>query len=366
MFDELEFKKAYQEAYDRITIDRSCVRRLAQGKYRRKAHFAVLKAVMKPAAATFAVLCLLLVMTLPVMAEKIPAVCDIVARYAPSLAGYILPEKLSSTSQGITMQVEAINVEDKTAEILVSFSDADDSTDLIRGKVDLYDSYNLRSYDSVSNIGGCSFLKYDEAEDKAYFKIDVTTFDEFDRAKLSFSVYQLLTNCSREERQVSLEDVVKDPATKNVTLVGVGGMPGTELYEKYISASEDGFQQKAVSVLDLQKADADMTGALTVTGIGYADGILRVQVCRGNFIEADRHVWLSLKAAGGEEHIPDLGVSWHEEAEGETLMFEEDWFLVEESELENLKLYGEFCITDGSVKGNWEVTFRVESSLEER
>lgn len=359
MFDEMEFKKAYKEAYERITPDNGCIRRLTEGKRRRKQRPGFI-AVMKPAVATFAVMCLLIVMTLPVMAEKIPAVYDVVAKYAPALEDYVLPVKMSSTSQGITMQVEAINVEDKTAEILVSFSDAEENADLIKGRVDLYDSYDLQSYDSVSNIGGCSFLEYDEAEGKAYFKIDAATSDEFDRSKLSFSVHQLLTNCSREERQVPLEDAVKDPAMKKVTFSGGGGMFGTDLFEQYFGAAEDDSGRKTVQVLDLQKADASMIEALTVTGIGYADGVLRVQVCRGNFADADRHVRFALKDAEGKEQTPDFGVSWHEEVEGETLMFDEDWFLVDESELENLKLYGEFYITDGSVKGDWKVVLRIE------
>lgn len=58
------------------------------------------------------------------------------------------------------------------AEVIVSFTDEEDF-DYINGEVDMYDSYGLYSYTAESNIGGCSFLEYDEKEDKAYFKIDV-------------------------------------------------------------------------------------------------------------------------------------------------------------------------------------------------
>lgn len=359
MFEERAFKKAYQEAYDRIAPDAACVRRLTQGK-KKSRQYSAFGAAVKPAAAAFGVLCLLAVMTLPVMAERIPAVYEIVEKYAPVLADYVLPMKLESTSQGITMQVEAVKVEDKEAEILVSFSDAEEGAGLIRGKVDLYDSYDLRSYDSMSNIGGCSFLEYDEAEGKAYFKINVATYGEFDRTKLTFSVNQLLTDCSREERQISLDDVVKDPAEKKVVLTGKSGKPDTEPFEKYFSEPGDGSARWSVQVMDLHEINADMAEALTVTGIGYADGILRVQTCRGNFTDADRHVRLFLKDPEGEEIIPDIGVSWQEEAEGETLEFDEDWFLVEEGELEDMTLHGEFYITAGSVRGDWRVTFCVE------
>lgn len=359
MFDEMEFKKAYKEAYDRMASDAGCVRRLTEEMRRQERH-TVFKAVIKPAAAAFTVVCLLTAMTLPVMAEKVPAIYEVVAKYAPALEDYVLPVRMSSTSQGITMQVEAVNVEDKTAEILVSFSDADEGADRIKGKVDLYDSYSLQSYDAVSNVGGCSFLEYDEAEGKAYFRIDAVTFDEFDRTKVSFSVHQLLTNCIKEERRIPLDGVVEDPAMKNVMLSGGGGKMDSELYQKYFGTAEDDSGRKTVQVLDLQKADASMAEALTVTGIGYADGILRVQACRGNFTDADRHVRFFLKDRSGEELSPDIGVSWHEEVEGKTLMFDEGWFCMEKSGLEELELYGEFYVTDGSVKGDWKVILRIE------
>lgn len=357
MFEELEFKRAYQKAYDAVTVDQACVRRLEQREETRERRSGF--TAVRNTAAAFAALCLLLVTALPVMAAKVPAVYEIVAKYAPALADYMLPTKLASTSQGITMQVEAVNVEDKTAEILVSFSDADDGTDRIRGKVDLYDSYRLQSYDSTSNIGGCSFLEYDAAADKAYFKIDVAALDEFDRAKLTFSVNQILTECSEEERQMPLDDVVRNPAMKEVVLSGRSGKADSELFEQYFGRAQDGFRQSAL-VMDLKAADADMAEALTVTGTGYADGILRVQICRGNFEAADRHARLWVKNADAEERFPDLSVSWQEEVEGETLLFEEAWFLADESGLEELQLYGTFRIAAGSVRGDWKVTFRIE------
>jgi len=54
-----------------------------------------------------------------------------------------------------------------------------------------------------------------------------------------------------------------------------------------------------------------------------------------------------------------MSLSWQEEINGERISFDEHWFLVDEKELEELQMYGIFYITDGSVKGDWEVTFRL-------
>lgn len=358
-----QFKTVYQAAYNRIEPDTQLIDRIAEeleDKRIGRMH-AVMTGVMRPAAAFCAIMLIMSLTALPAAAKTIPFVYSIIEQYAPSLADFVLPEEISDTSAGITMQVEAINVEEHDADILVSFSDAEGSgMDLIKGKVDLYDSHHLRSFGASYNVGGCSFLEYDETTDKAYFKIDVSSDGVYDKGKLKFNVHQLLTNLSEEKRWIDLTDVVKNPAMKSVTLNGRGGSGDREAIEKYMGGSTDGSPRPGAQVLDMQKADESMIEALTVTGIGYADGILRVQSCRGNLSEADRHMQPFIIDSGGNERHNDFSVGWQETVNGEILSFDEHWFLVEESELEQLQMYGIFWITDGSVKGDWEVTFRVE------
>ena len=128
----------------------------------------------------------------PAMAKSVPAVYRVIERYAPALAEYIFPEELSSSKAGVIMQVEAIQMDHKEAEIVVSFTD-EEGYDYIHGPVDLYDSYRLNSFRGVSNVGGCSFLEYAEETDKAYYRIQATTFDTFDSERMQFSVRMLLT-----------------------------------------------------------------------------------------------------------------------------------------------------------------------------
>ncbi|MBR1931150.1 MAG: DUF4179 domain-containing protein, partial [Lachnospiraceae bacterium] len=178
MFEEKAFQVAYQKAYDEIVPDEECIRRLVEGeeRFQRNGRMTVFKPLITTMAVTIPMLCLALVVSLPALAKNIPKVYDVVAKYAPGLENYILPSQLSSTSQGITMQVEAVHVEGTSAELVLSFSDAENSPyNYIKGAVDLYDSYHLQSYGAVSNVGGCHFLEYDEAADKAYFKLDLTT-----------------------------------------------------------------------------------------------------------------------------------------------------------------------------------------------
>lgn len=358
-----QFKAVYQAAYNRIEPDRHLINRITEELEDQRIGrvHAVMTGVLRPVA-TVCVFILILSMTaLPVAAKTIPFVYSIIEQYAPSLADFVMPEEISDTNAGITMQVEAVNVEECDAEILVSFSDVKGSErDLIQGKVDLYDSYHLRSFGASCNVGGCSFLTYDEETDKAYFKIDVSSDGVYNKDKLRFRVHQLLTNLVEEKRWIALDNIVKNPTMKNVTLNGRGGLGNQEIIEKYMGKSTDGSPMPGAQVLDLQKADESMIGALTVTGIGYTDGILRVQTCRGNFSEADRHMQPFVVDCEGNERQNDFSVSWQETVNGECLLFDEHWFWVEESELEQIRMYGIFWITDGSVTGDWEVTFRVE------
>ena len=170
-----------------------------------------------------------------------------------------------------------------------------------------------------------------------------------------------MTDCREYTQWIDLGDMVMEPPTKWVTIHGRGGSEG-EFFEKYTGrATSEDCPLPTANVMEVpQIADTDLSESLTVTGIGYADGVLRVQFCRGNLDNADRHMRLYLVNSDGEEQIPGLGVSWKEEVNGESLTFDEQLFRVEEDDLENLRMYGLYSVTDGSVEGEWEVTFDVK------
>lgn len=311
------------------------------------------------------VVILLFVSVLPAAARTFPTIYNIIEKYAPMLADFVVPIDVESTSRSITMQVEAIDIKDNTAEIIVSFRDVQGSgKDLIKGSIDMYDSYYLQSYGASYDIGGCFFLEYDEQEDKAYFKISLSTDGKYDNEKVSFGVRQLLTTAAKEERPIDLSNIIKNPQTKAVFLNGQSGMNDSDAFNKYETKLMDGSSLKGWTVMDIVEIDESMTESLTVTGVGYADGILRVQVCRGNFKDADRHAQLFLIDSMGEERCSDVSFMWHEEVNGETILVDENWFVVDEDELDKIQMYGVFYTKENSVKGNWKVTFDLKSFSE--
>lgn len=351
------FQEEYRKAYDKINIHETKIQELlAQTASLNTGKERSFLSWIRPIAVVGLSLCLFCMMALPVLAEQIPAVYRVIQHYAPMLTEYILPENFSNTSQGITLQVEAINITGNKAEVIVSFKDAEGSErNQIHGKVDLYDSYRIYNYGETGVIGGCSFLAYDAIEDKAYFKLDITSDDAFDRNRVKLSVTRLLTNCVEEERVIGLENMIEAPKEKTVQYNGVGGTAEMRNQIPFFVSGENA-SGRMVRVMDATELKEALLETLTVTGVAYDEGVLRVQQCRGNFSEASRHIRVYLKEEEGSERRPDCSISWKEEINGEEVLFDESWFLISEEELQQYELYGMFSITDGSVKGNWDVT----------
>ncbi|MBD5461241.1 MAG: hypothetical protein HDR26_09930 [Lachnospiraceae bacterium] len=362
--DDKTFKNRYKQAYDRIVPREECMERLLEGN-RGEIRSRRIFTIAGTGTAAAAAICLLALIFLPVVAKAAPSFYEMVAKYAPSLADYCLPVEYSCTSQGIVMQVEAINVEGNSAHVVVSFSDEEGGDDLIHGAVELLENYGIQSYGGESSIGGHSFLGYDEASDKAYFKMDLTAVQKMDKAKMVFTAYRLLTDISEEEQWISLDTMVRDPATREERLSGrTGSSEGYAYYkEKNVFEKTEDIPddpRPTAQVMDVRRADAGLADELTIVGSGYLDGVLRVQVCRGTFEEADRHTAFFLVDSEGEKRVEDFKVGWNEKIEGESFSFEEHWFIVDEEELENMRLYGIFYRNEGLVKGEWEVTLELE------
>lgn len=349
------FQEAYKRAYECKVPERDFLQKIEE-KLNEETGIERLGAMLRPIVAVVAVCFVFGVTLTPVIAREFIGVYRIVEKYAPSLAEYVLPVEHSNSSAGILMQVEAVNINEKDAEVLVSFTD-EPGFDYIQGKVDMYDSYHITSYSGVSNVGGCSFLEYDEAEDKAYFKLQMSSWDSFDASKFRFQVGMLLTNCGEETQVVDLSGMDRTPLLKSVTLNGSGGTVSPQL-EQYLGASEEEIWRRGAKVLQ-GSYDTTFVDKLEITAIGYQDGVLRIQNCRGNFKEADRHMQIMLVDEQGNERHCDYNVGWQEELAGERVSFDEQWFVVSEEELEELQVVAYRYVTDGCVKGDWEVVFAV-------
>ncbi len=313
--------------------------------------------ILRPAAAVALIVCLTAVIGMPVAAKNIPAFYGVLERNAPGLLDYLIPVQETGSSQGIMLTLEAAHVEGNRAEILVSFSD-DGIGDSIHGMVDMYDSYHLQSYGAESNVGGCTFIEYDPEQDKAYFQIDLTSTDgNFDTERMEFSVHQLLVDCESFTEEIMLDEMVKSVALKPVSLNGRSGMEQMNpALDRLTTPGNEIDPRPGHLVMDIPVDDVNPT-EMKITGIAYMDGILRIQLWRGNFKAADRHMNIYMLDEAGNQIYPDLAVGWQEEISDERISMEEFYFVITEEQLETYILMGEGDIRDGSIKGNWSITF---------
>ncbi|MBQ7765338.1 MAG: DUF4179 domain-containing protein [Lachnospiraceae bacterium] len=311
-------------------------------------------------AAVCLVVCLGLFMGVPVAAENIPAFYGVLERNAPDLLNYLIPVQKTDSSSGIVLNLEAAKINGNTAEILVSFTD-DGTGDYIRGEVDMYDSYHLKSYSGESNVGGCYFMEYDEVQDKAYFQIDLTSTEgTFDTERMEFNVYQLLTDCQSYTEEISLENMDTSYDLKAVSLNGRSGM-GQEnpLLNRLSWSGDETDPRPGHLVMNVPVGEMDPE-TMELTAVSYEEGILKVQLFRGNFKAADRHMNIYLLDEAGNQVYANLAVGWQEEVKGETVSLEEYYFVVPEEELANYTLWGEGEVRAGSIEGEWSINFNIE------
>lgn len=345
------FREEYQKEFEKVRVSPERLQELYEKAEEKTASKrGQWMRIIRPIAIPALSLCLICMLAVPALAKSSPAVYRLVQQLVPSLADDILPEEVSCTRNGLTLQVEAVNVAGNQAKVLVSFCDAQGSgKDLIHGMVDLYDSYRISNYGEKLVSSGCSFLKYDEAEDKAYFLIQIQSDKPFDRNKIKFGVAMVLTNCVEEEQSVSLEALLPDPAEKTVQCIGISGSESGRSGIPYLD------DDRTASVMAVTEWSASMKQALTITGLSYDRGVLRVQQCRGSLREADRYASFVLRRKDGAEKTEDCKADWIEEIDGERINFAESWFALSEEELKEYELVGNFMLRDGSVRGEWEV-----------
>lgn len=351
------FQNNYKRAYDRIRPDQDRVLQLldkAGGKHSQTSPTRIWKAALLTM-----VCCICIWNALPVCAANIPAFYRIIEAVSPEIADLFVPVEKSSVSQGVIMQVEAVNLKENQAEIIVSFQD-EEGSDKISGKASVFDSYGLKSYGADSWIGGCSFIEYDQETDKAYFMISVQAEAPFDRNKLTFYVNSLLCGLTEEERDIDLSAIEYEADTKSVIISGRGGSADISKYsEALLGEKAEGEPRMAFRVLSVPDSVFCSADDFTITGVAYEDDILRVQICMGNNTEADRHVQPFLADKNGNTRHEDYSVSWKEPMGELEYTYYEYWFFGPFHNLEDYNMYGIFHGSSEMLEGEWEVTFRM-------
>lgn len=294
-----------------------------------------------------AVICL----ALAVPAFAMPALAADPSGYAllysisPAAAQFFKPVNRSDEDNGIRLTVDSVYLHSDTVEIYVALQDL--TGDRLDETTDLFDSYRInRGFDCSAT---CSLAGYDAQTRTARFLISITSFDgqDIEGDKLTFSLNRLLTGKVETEGAVTgldLAAVQAEPATQQVTRRGGSG----------IAAEAGGSGAETRTALVPTGTLAAPAPGVTVTAMGYIDGLLHIQVLYENIHETDNHGQLWLE--NGAEKLECLG-SLSFFAENGSDSFEEYVFDVSPAQLADCTLYGSFVTADTLIEGGWEITF---------
>lgn len=294
-----------------------------------------------------AVICLAL--TVPAFA--MPALAADPSGYAllysisPAAAQFFKPVNRSDEDNGIRLTVDSVYLHSDTVEVYVALQDL--TGDRLDETTDLFDSYRInRGFDCSAT---CSRVGYDAQTRTARFLISITSFDgqDIEGDKLTFSLNRLLTGKTETEGAVTgldLAAVQAEPATQQVTRRGGSG----------IAAEAGGSTAETRTALVPTGTLATPAPGVTVTAMGYIDGLLHIQVLYENIHETDNHgqLWLD----NGVEKLECLG-SLSFFAENGSDSYEDYYFDVTPAQLADCTLYGSFVTADTLIEGSWEITF---------
>lgn len=297
------------------------------------------------AGVVFAAFLICLLAVTPALAAGTPAGYELLYLLSPKTAQRFKPVQKTAVDQGIEVSVVSAYVHEDTAQALISVRDT--TSDRLDDTIDLYDSYDFKT--GFDSIGTCDQVDYDAQTKTALFLVTMSSMNSKDLItgeKITFTLQTLLSG--KEEAlgvpvQVdwsmipeTVETETADPYEETVLI------PGETMLAPY-----EGFY---------------------VTGIGYVEGKLHVQLYTPGRNKYDDHAFLYLQDENGERTEGDLmyrgGYNASDANDERRADYIDYAFGVPQSELEKYTLFGDFYCAKTRVDGYWSITFPLENEPE--
>ena len=326
--------------------------------------------ILKPAIAIITIV--IVFFSMPVLASKVPSIYNLMYLVSPTVAQYFMPVQRFCENQGIKMEVVSANIYDNEAKIYITMQDL--TEDRIDRTTDLNDSYSINR-DFKCSACHCEFVGFDNKIKTATFLISIKDIEnkKIDGKKITFIVNNFMSHKKEWENikfPISFEDIDNNTETMQVRLSGFGSDE-----EKYMNLNPNEINNTVL----VPKRDIDFgVTDMKITGIGYIDGKLHIQVSAKNNLKLDNHGEVYLKDnITGENKKSNYNLSfilWQNEdkLENETdntknanenrIDYTEYVFDIPKEELENYSIYGDFTASGLYVEGDWKVTFPLEKN----
>ena len=290
----------------------------------------------------FAVLAACVLFGTSALAMGVPEVNTLLYYVMPEAAQFFKPVQRSSIDQGIEVKVESAYIHGAEAEAVVSVRDV--TGDRLDESVDFYDSYDIQT--GFDSFGNCSQIGYDEATKTATFLIQTSSMDERNviaGTKITLTFQTLLTG-------------------ETETLALPIPLDWNAIPEKVETILSDHYN---TDVLVQGESILDVLDGFSVTGIGYVDGKLHIQLYTPRRYMYGDYAFLYLLDEQGNRTEADMlyrgGYNVGDAAIERSADYVEYAFDVPQSELIRYTLYGEFYSYKTRIDGNWSVTFPLEN-----
>lgn len=341
------------ELLDKIAfIDPSYIEAAGTTSKRRKNTWAKWGAIV-------ACLCLVFSLVVPAMAASIPAFYSILYAISPATAQFFKPVQLSCEDDGIRMEVVAVYIHEDTADIYISMQDLEGTR--FDETIDLFDSYQINT--PFGCTGHCELSSYDLDTQTATFLITIEQWNEQNiiGEKLTFLIREFLSN--KKSYKGIIDDVSLDTieVSSSTQTVQPQGLSGDDLFDEYTASNARG----ELAVLKPVGNISSPINGVTLTGVGYVDGQLHVQVYYDNIHKTDNHGSIALlNNETGKTILCNGSIAFFDDVRKGSY---EDYIFtaVSADTLGDYELYGDFVTSSGSVEGNWSVTFPLENTLDE-
>lgn len=304
-----------------------------------------------------AVLLVCLGFAVPALAVYSPSVYSLMYAVSPAVAQFFIPVRESCEYDGIRMEVVSAYAHEDTAEIYVTMQDL--TGDRIDASMDLYDSDSLHiPFDS---IGACEQVAYDPDTKTATFLSKISSMDgtKIKGGKVTFSISCFL---SRKQELLDIPLSVDWSAAEENPETLLLGRP-RDGYTR-IDASDGEVHTPSYNTV-LRPGEPMLTFAdgFDVTGLGYVDGRLHIQLYTPGRKEFDDHAFLELTDAQGNTVHGDM--VYHDFIDERTdgyVDYIDYVFNVSRDALSNYTLTGSFYAAKLRTEGTWQVTFPLKVS----
>lgn len=351
----MNFKQIYRGMNDRIapsdTLVSDTLTRMHKGYHPkrrlRRGLFAALVAA------------LLLGCITPALATNIPAVYQALYLISPALAQNLIPVNESCEDNGVKMEVVSAVIDGNTAMVYLSLQDL--IGDRFDETIDLFDSYHLNFPSRTGVTGHCDFVSYDEQTRTALFLVTLEQADgsPIPTGKYTFSVRQLLSGKQTLEGTaipLSLADASIAPETLWID------SQSRDPYLSGGSAVDADSLPDSAWFLAPQAPLYEPADHLAITGMGWIDGQLHLQLRMRQKSTLDTHGWLYLQTPSGEmvSSAYTLSFTEHPDTDDRT-DYQESIFNITPEQAADCTLHGNFYTASRLTEGNWRVTFQLDS-----